>query len=53
MNFPLRLTKHYTMKAYEGAGLDDMQKRKFLTLPGLERRPLCPLTRNQSLYRDP
>jgi hypothetical protein len=23
-------------------GLDDVVKRKFLTLPGLEARPLCP-----------
>jgi hypothetical protein len=30
---------------------DDVEKRKFLTLPGLELRPLnCP-ARNQSLYR--
>jgi hypothetical protein len=33
------------------AGLDDMEKRKFLILPGLELRPLgCP-ARSQSLYR--
>jgi hypothetical protein len=33
------------------AGLDDMEKRKFLTLSGLELRPLgCP-ARSQSLYR--
>jgi hypothetical protein len=33
------------------AGLDDVEKRKFLTLPGLELRPLgCP-PRSQSLYR--
>jgi hypothetical protein len=32
-------------------GLDDVEKRKFLNLPGLERRPLgCP-ARSQSLYR--
>jgi hypothetical protein len=32
------------------AGLDDVEKRKFLTLPGLELRPLrCP-ARSQSLY---
>jgi hypothetical protein len=29
------------------AGLDDVKKRKFLTLPGLELRPAC----SQSLYR--
>jgi hypothetical protein len=29
-------------------GLDDAEKRKFLTLPGLE---LCRPVRNQSLYR--
>jgi hypothetical protein len=26
------------------AGLDDVKKRKFLTLPGLELRPLCRYT---------
>jgi hypothetical protein len=32
-------------------GLDDVEQRKFLTLPGLELRPLgCP-ARTQSLYR--
>jgi hypothetical protein len=33
------------------AGLDDLEKRKFLTLPGLEFRPLGHSARNQSLYR--
>jgi hypothetical protein len=33
------------------AGLDDVEKRKFLTLPGLELRPLCRAARSQSLYR--
>jgi hypothetical protein len=33
------------------AGLDDEQKRKFLTLQGLELRPLGRLARSQSLYR--
>jgi hypothetical protein len=32
------------------AGLDDVEKRKFLTLPGLELRPLCRPARSQSLY---
>jgi hypothetical protein len=32
------------------AGLDDMVKRKFLTLPGLELRPLGRPALNQSLY---
>jgi hypothetical protein len=33
------------------ARLDDVEKRKFLTLPGLELRPIgCP-ARSQSLYR--
>jgi hypothetical protein len=33
------------------AGLDDVEKRKFLTLPGLELRLLgCP-ARSQALYR--
>jgi hypothetical protein len=33
------------------AGLDDVQKRKFLTLPGLEFRLLCRPARSQSLYQ--
>jgi hypothetical protein len=33
------------------AGLDDVDKRKFLTLPGLEHRTLGHPTRSQSLYR--
>jgi hypothetical protein len=33
------------------AGLDDVEKRKFLTLPALELRPLCHPARSQSLYR--
>jgi hypothetical protein len=33
------------------AGLDDVEKRKFLTLPGLELRLLGRPARNQSLYR--
>jgi hypothetical protein len=33
------------------AGLDDLEKRKFLTLPGLELRPLGRIAHNQSLYR--
>jgi hypothetical protein len=33
------------------AGLDDMEKRKFLTLQGLEPRPLRRSARSQSLYR--
>jgi hypothetical protein len=32
-----------------GAGQDDVEKRKFLTLPGLELRPLGRPTRSQSL----
>jgi hypothetical protein len=32
-------------------GLDDAEKRKFLTLPRLEIRPLGRLVRGQSLYR--
>jgi hypothetical protein len=31
-------------------GLDDVEKRKFLTLPGLELRPLGRPARSQSLY---
>jgi hypothetical protein len=33
-----------------GVGMDDVEKRKFLTLPGLELRPLNS-SRSQSLYR--
>jgi hypothetical protein len=33
------------------ADLDDVEKRKFLTLLGLEFRPLCRPGRSQSLYR--
>jgi hypothetical protein len=33
------------------AGMDDVEKRKFLTLPGLELRPLDRPARSQSLYR--
>jgi hypothetical protein len=32
-------------------GLNGLKKRKFLTLPGLELRPLGRPTRSQSLYR--
>jgi hypothetical protein len=31
-------------------GLDNVEKRKFLTLPGLELRPLGRSARSQSLY---
>jgi hypothetical protein len=33
------------------AGLDDVEKRKSLTLPGLELRPLGRPASSQSLYR--
>jgi hypothetical protein len=33
------------------AGLDDLEKRKFLNLLGLELRPLSRPARSQSLYR--
>jgi hypothetical protein len=33
------------------AGLEDVEKRKFLTLSGLELRPLGRPARSQSLYR--
>jgi hypothetical protein len=33
------------------AGLDGMEKRNFLTLSGLELRPICRPARSQSLYR--
>jgi hypothetical protein len=32
-------------------GLDDVERRKFLILPGLELRPLGRPARSQSLYR--
>jgi hypothetical protein len=32
-------------------GLDDVEKRKFLTIPGIELRPLGRPTRSQELYR--
>jgi hypothetical protein len=32
------------------AGLADLEKRKFFTLPGLELQPICHPARNQSLY---
>jgi hypothetical protein len=34
-----------------GASLDEMEKRKFLTLPGLKLEPLGHPSRSQSLYR--
>jgi hypothetical protein len=34
------------------AGLDDVKKRKFLTLPILKLRPLGRLAHNQSLYTE-
>jgi hypothetical protein len=34
------------------AGLDDVEKRKFLTLSGLELRPFGRLARSQSLYNN-
>jgi hypothetical protein len=36
---------------YLRASLDDVEKRKFLTLPGLELQPLGLPARSQSLYR--
>jgi hypothetical protein len=33
------------------AGVDAVEKRKFVILPGLELRPLCRPARGQSLYR--
>jgi hypothetical protein len=33
------------------AGLDEMEERKFLNLPGLELRPLGRPARSLSLYR--
>jgi hypothetical protein len=36
---------------YPRAGLNDAEKRQFLTLPELELRPLCRPARSESLYR--
>jgi hypothetical protein len=36
---------------YPRAGLDDVEERKFSTLPGLELRPLGRPARSLSLYR--
>jgi hypothetical protein len=33
------------------AGLEDVEKRKFLTLPGLKLLPFCRPARSQLLYR--
>jgi hypothetical protein len=43
------------IRGWEGltASLDDMEKRKFLTLPGLKLRLLVRPARSQSLYRQP
>jgi hypothetical protein len=35
----------------KGGWVDDLEKRKFLTLPGLELRPLGSPACSQSLYR--
>jgi hypothetical protein len=35
----------------ERAALDEVKKRKFLTLPGLELQPIGRPSRGQSLYR--
>jgi hypothetical protein len=41
----------YTRGKNSRAGPDDMEKWKFLTLPGLELRSVCHPARTQSLYR--
>jgi hypothetical protein len=33
------------------AGMDEVEERKFLILPGSELRPICRPVRRQSLYR--
>jgi hypothetical protein len=54
--------KHYPMKIYGGvalaadwvgpiAGLLNMEKSEYLTVPGLELRPVSSPAHNQSLYR--
>jgi hypothetical protein len=47
-----RVSGTYLIGGYvdPGAGLDDMTKRRFLTLPGLELRSLYRPARSQSLY---
>jgi hypothetical protein len=48
-----RVTSTHWIGGWVGprAGLDYLEKRKFLTLPGLELRPLGRPARSQSLYR--
>jgi hypothetical protein len=48
-----RATGTHWIGGYVGprTGLDDVEKNKFLTLPGLELRPLRRPARSQSLYR--
>jgi hypothetical protein len=51
---PRRKSARYPLDRRLGGprtGLDDVKKRKFLTLPGLELRPLGRPARSQSLYR--
>jgi hypothetical protein len=38
-------------RVHQRAGLDDVEKRKFLSLPGFELRPFGRPTSSQSLYR--
>jgi hypothetical protein len=50
--FTLRKEPRYPFdRRLGGAGLDDLESRKFLTLPGLELWPLGRPARSQSLYQ--
>jgi hypothetical protein len=44
---------HWIVWVDPRVGMDDVEKRKFFTLPGLELRPLGRPARRQSLYRLP
>jgi hypothetical protein len=48
---PRGKSSRYPMDRRLGAGLDDVEKRKFLTLPGLDLRLLDRPVRSPSLYR--
>jgi hypothetical protein len=50
-HFYILLLISFILDDYTRTGLDDMEKTKFLTLPGLEQRPLYRPVRSQSLYR--
>jgi hypothetical protein len=49
--YPRGKSPRFPLDRKLSAGLNDVEKRKFLTLPGLELRLLGRPARNQSLYR--